>query len=86
MNKKAIIPANRQLARLIPPPPPLNAEAICAQLPVQLTASPNKPTPLCVSFLIAFGKFSLLLGGTAETEGAGGGVGWGAASGRLSTD
>lgn len=30
-----------------------------------------------MSFLIAFGKFSLLLGGTAETEGAGGGVGAG---------
>lgn len=42
-----------------------------------------------MSFLIAFGKFSLLLGGTAETEGAGGGVGagrGGGASGRLSTD
>lgn len=45
-----------------------------------------------MSFLIAFGKFSLLLGGIAETEGAGGGVGvgvgarWGGgASGRLST-
>lgn len=41
-----------------------------------------------MSFLIAFGKFSLLLGGSDEIVG-GGGWGWGggwAASGRLSSD
>lgn len=34
-----------------------------------------------MSFLIAFGKFSLLLGGTAQIVGGGGAMGWGGGGG-----